>query len=106
MFKIFGISNTGDFSVCGKNVDANLCLPPPSIPPLKGAGSVGKLLRFIQKPTAPCRGFSVLRKVQTVVSKTGWSVINFNDIACIDIYIPAANERCSETCAEKRHQNI
>ena len=27
MFKVFGISNTGDFSVCGKNLDANLCLP-------------------------------------------------------------------------------
>ena len=24
MFKVFGISNTGDFSVCGKNVDANI----------------------------------------------------------------------------------
>ena len=31
--------------------DTNLSLPPPSIPPLKGEGSVVKLLRFIQKPT-------------------------------------------------------
>ena len=57
MFKVFGISNTGAFSVCGNNVDANLCLPPhPNPLPHRGqsdgAREVLENSYFFQKPAA------------------------------------------------------